>query len=133
MAANINSHFTFAHEKLQDSAIRNLGMVEDMIQDFKADIPKPDTLKQVLGTIGGGMYCFDQFIKESYPKEQAWLTCLWSLLAAGMAGVVAGRAGPAAAGDVFGLLAGVIGVRTNPSYIYCSSEPCRMPYFYKPA
>jgi hypothetical protein len=54
MAARVNSQFKYAHEKLQDQTIRNLGLVDQMIIDFKMDPPDLDALKQVFGTLAGG-------------------------------------------------------------------------------
>lgn len=56
MASRINSHFKYAHEKLQDSSIRNLALIDQMIIDFKMDPPDTDALKEVLATIAGGKY-----------------------------------------------------------------------------
>ncbi|KAF4998528.1 hypothetical protein FDECE_11769 [Fusarium decemcellulare] len=43
----------YAHEKLQDESIRNLGLVDQMIIDFKMDPPDTDALKAVFATISG--------------------------------------------------------------------------------
>lgn len=54
--ANINANFEYAHEVLQDKTIRHLSLIDDMIQDFKADVPDPSDLKQIFGNIGGGKW-----------------------------------------------------------------------------
>lgn len=53
MVSRINSHFRYAHEKLQDASIRSLGLIDQMIIDFKMDPPDTDLLKEILGTISG--------------------------------------------------------------------------------
>lgn len=52
--SRINEHFTFAHEKLQDENLRKLALVDQMIVDFKADVPDPSLLKKILGNAAGG-------------------------------------------------------------------------------
>ena len=54
VVSTIQAVFHNAHEALQSQTIRSLGKVDKMIDDFKADPPKPDKLKQILSQIGAG-------------------------------------------------------------------------------
>lgn len=54
MVSRINSHFRYAHEKLQDASIRNLGLIDQMMVDFKTEVPDPSLLKQIFGNMIAG-------------------------------------------------------------------------------
>lgn len=55
MAANVNSYFKFSHEKLQDQSIISLSRVDQMLEDFKAEVPDNDWLTELFANLGGGM------------------------------------------------------------------------------
>ncbi|KAK7742209.1 hypothetical protein SLS62_010781, partial [Diatrype stigma] len=65
MVSRINSHFKYAHEKLQDASIRNLAKIDQMIVDFKMDPPDKDLLKEVFATISGVAGLASLFVKRS--------------------------------------------------------------------
>lgn len=56
MVSRINSHFRYAHEKLQDASIRNLVLIDQMMVNFKTEVPDPSLLKQVFRNMVAGKY-----------------------------------------------------------------------------
>lgn len=85
MSARVNSHYRFAHEKLQDQSILNLGSIGQMIQDFKKEVPDPSFFELLFRNLA---------------------------TAAGLTGIVAGRAG-ATAGDFFNVISALINMGVN--------------------
>jgi hypothetical protein len=55
MAARVNSHFKYAHEKLQDASIRNLASIDQMVEDFKGEIPDVDFFNLLFRDLATGM------------------------------------------------------------------------------
>ena len=51
----MNSYFKFSHEKLQDQSIISLSRVDQMLEDFKAEVPDNDWLLKLFANLGGGM------------------------------------------------------------------------------
>lgn len=70
MVSRINSHFRYAHEKLQDVSIRNLGLIDQMIIDFKMDPPDTNALKEILATISGSKCTAPPVVQSSGGGEK---------------------------------------------------------------
>jgi hypothetical protein len=56
MASRFNSHFKSAHGTLQNSAIRDLSKIDQMVEDFKAEVPEGETLADVFKNMALGYY-----------------------------------------------------------------------------